>query len=183
LEDPAGIAEVLHHLGETALLQGDDARAMALEQESLAIARDPWTLINLGYLAQHEGDYRRASVLLTESLVIARERSTRWYMWAIPECLAGFASIASRQGQPERAARLFGAAETLHEAIHNLPVHAHQVEIECTVAIVQASLDETAFAAAWAEGCAMTLEQAIACALECSAVDVEQPARAIATSK
>jgi hypothetical protein len=49
--------------------------------------------------------------------------------------------------------------------------------------IVREQLDEAAFAAAWAEGQAMTLEQAIAYALEVSAVDVEQPAPAVATAK
>jgi len=41
----------------------------------------------------------------------------------------------------------------------------HRVEYDRTVAAIQTQLNEAAFAAAWAEGRAMTLEQAIAYAL------------------
>jgi hypothetical protein len=91
--------------------------------------------------------------------------------------MAAFAGIAVDRGRrcpdaaganaARRAARLLGAADALLEAsgIANAPT-VHRVEIERNVAALRARLDETAFAAAWAEGRAMSLEQASAYALE-----------------
>jgi hypothetical protein len=45
-------------------------------------------------------------------------------------------------------------------------VPAHQVEYEHNLALVRAHLDETALATAWSTGAAMSLEQAIAYALD-----------------
>jgi hypothetical protein len=75
--------------------------------------------------------------------------------------------VAAAQDQQERAARLLGAADALREAIR-LPAlssfeHRH---IDREIAAVLAVLDEGAFAAVWAEGRAMTIEQAIQYALE-----------------
>jgi hypothetical protein len=55
-----------------------------------------------------------------------------------------------------------------------------RADYERSVSVARERLDEPVFAAAWADGRAMTLEQAIAYALEVSPVDVEQPARAAA---
>jgi non-specific serine/threonine protein kinase len=65
------------------------------------------------------------------------------------------------------AARLFGATEALREAIRIGPAAAYpdRIEYDRYVAAVRAQFDEAAFAAAWAKGRVMTLEQAIECAL------------------
>ena len=64
---------------------------------------------------------------------------------------------------------MFGAGQALRQASRtNLawawPIGA-RVDYERDVATVRAQLDAATFAAAWAEGAAMTLEQAIAAAL------------------
>jgi hypothetical protein len=61
-------------------------------------------------------------------------------------------------GQPERAVRLWGAAEALYDSIGK---HTDYYDR----AAARAQLDDATFAAAWAEGRAMTVEQAIAYAL------------------
>jgi hypothetical protein len=55
--------------------------------------------------------------------------------------------------------------------------------IDPAVERARTQLGEQAFAVAWEAGRAMPLDQAIAYALEGSAVDAEQPAGAGATSK
>ncbi len=80
--------------------------------------------------------------------------------WGLYLGLLGLAGVASAQGQAARAARLFGAAGG-----DPPPIPAHRHEWERNMAAVRAQLDEEAFAAAWAEGRAMALEQAIAYAL------------------
>jgi glycine/D-amino acid oxidase-like deaminating enzyme len=76
------------------------------------------------------------------------------------------AGVAARQGNAERAARLFGAAEELNEAIQDPPPPAQRREIEQNMATAQSQLEAARWEAAWAEGRAMTLEQAVAYALE-----------------
>jgi hypothetical protein len=67
---------------------------------------------------------------------------------------------------PERTARLLGAAEALRAAI-GLPLPpAERPDYERTVAAARAQLDEAAFATAWAQGRAMSLDQLVAYALE-----------------
>ena len=70
--------------------------------------------------------------------------------------------MTSAQGQPAWAARLWGAAAARRVALSTpLPPieHAHY---ERTVAAAQTALGEDAFAAAWAAGQTLPLEQAIA---------------------
>ncbi len=66
----------------------------------------------------------------------------------------------------QRAARLFGAAEALREAIATPLSPVDRSAQEQAVANVRAHLDVATFAAAWAEGRAMTLEQATSYALD-----------------
>ena len=82
----------------------------------------------------------------------------------------GLAAVAvTQRQQPKgavRAARLLGAATGQFEAIGAAMWPADRLEYERTVAAARAALSEEVFAAAWAEGRAMTLDQAIAYALE-----------------
>ena len=75
------------------------------------------------------------------------------------------ARVASATGRCERAARLFGAAELLRETLGHHFAPPVQADHDKYVASARAGLEERAFAAAWAGGRAMTLEQAIEYAL------------------
>ncbi len=87
--------------------------------------------------------------------------------WALVYGLVGLAGVAARRGDIERVARLFGAAEALGEAASATPSFPPARALyEQDLASVRQELDTKRFAAAWAEGRAMTLEQAIAYALE-----------------
>jgi hypothetical protein len=84
----------------------------------------------------------------------------------MPNGLVGLGGVANLRRQPERAVRLLGAATVLLDAMHSTLEPADRLDYEHIVANVQALLDEATYATAWAEGCAMTIEQAIAYALE-----------------
>lgn len=85
---------------------------------------------------------------------------------SVVELLEAFAALASVQEQPRHAAQLWGAAEVLREAIGSpLPV-SERPRYDKQVAQARSTMKETAFAAAWAQGCAMKMEEAIAYALE-----------------
>jgi hypothetical protein len=86
---------------------------------------------------------------------------------ALAFALVGLAGSLAMLGQGERAARLYGAAEALQARTGaTLPNQAARALHERQVAALRAQLDPATFAAAWAEGRAMTLDEAIAYALE-----------------
>jgi predicted ATPase/class 3 adenylate cyclase len=175
LDDAAHAAIVYHNLGETALLRGDDARAQTMCEESVALSRRteatwylPWPLIILAYAAHHQGDDSRARGCLRESLAIIRDLG---HQTGTAFCLAALASVLAGAGKPEHAARLLGAAEVIIETLHERWLPVHQRERDRSIAIARASVDEVTWATAWADGRAMTPEQAIAFALDQTSVE------------
>lgn len=170
LGDKWGIANSLNNLGGVAYSQGDYERAAALYAESLDLRRGlgdrrgiGMSLNNLGEVAQQQGDYERAAALYMESLDLRRELGDKLF---IASSLSNLGEVACDQGDCERAAQLFGAAEALRETIGSPLPLAKRHEYERRVAAACDALGQESFAAAWAEGRAMTLEQAIAYALE-----------------
>ena len=144
--------------------------AAGLTQESEAALRqteDAFTLANnlniQATISQLQGDDERTAGLLHESVGLsAALRDT----WALVYGLIGLGGVAARGGDPERAARLFGAAEALGEAASVTPSFpSTQALYEQALANVREQLDTNRFAAAWAEGRAMTPDEAAAEAL------------------
>ena len=82
--------------------------------------------------------------------------------------LLGLAGVAGSRGGAARAARLWAAAEALREAtgFSMSPFTRSNFAYERHLAHARSQLDEAAWEAAWSEGRAMTLEQAIEYALE-----------------
>ena len=165
-----GLAVALHDVGDMALHQGNYVRAQSVYDEVLALRRTlgdrrgiAAALYSQGLLAHDRGDYAAAHESLAESLALNRELGND------PESanvLAAFAEIASGSSQWERALRLAGAATNLSKTLGApLPQRA-QGRLERWVEPAHLMVDSEACATAWAEGQAMTLEQAIAYALE-----------------
>jgi DNA-binding CsgD family transcriptional regulator len=149
--------------------QGDYERAKAYYEESLSLSRElsidryiPILLSNLSQVALRQGDLSQATALCTQSLTLAREAG---YQHPITLSLFALAAIAAVAGQPQRAARLFAAAQTLLTILGASLEPADRAESERNLATIRTRLDEKALAAAWAEGQAMTLDQAVAYAL------------------
>jgi predicted ATPase len=164
------IALALGALGLAALYQGDAERALRLFDESLVLHRQlehtygiAWSLHYLGRVAQLRGETERATALLSESLTMRRDLGDTA---GIAGCLEGLAAVALTYRQAKRSAHLFGAAEFLREAIDAPLSPAERVGHDADLAAARAQADADTFAAAWAEGRAMTLEQAVAYALE-----------------
>ncbi len=156
------IAGSLGYLGLVALAEGDPARARGLLEEDLAICKEVGEKENaselvcyLGKVAVLQGDDAAAQRLFQEALAPGYRPFTLFG-------LEGLADVATRQGKPVWAARLLGAAEAIREtrAIPLPPVW--RADYERAVAAARAQLDEKTFAAAWAQGRAMTLEEVLA---------------------
>src|SRR5262249_54302749 len=130
--------------------------------EALTAAR-AGVLHGAGELALRQGDYGAARALWMESLAIHRERGSKG---GIAKGLERLAAVSVAEAYPERAARLFGAAEGLRAAMGALLPPADRAEHDRSVATARTALGEEAFAAAWAEGRALTLEAVIRVAFE-----------------
>jgi non-specific serine/threonine protein kinase len=82
--------------------------------------------------------------------------------------IVGLAECSATQGNPERAARLYGAADAVFRSVGMSfhPLHASSSFHERHLDLTRENLDPETFEAARAEGWAMTLEEAAAEALE-----------------
>jgi tetratricopeptide (TPR) repeat protein len=160
------VANILNNLGEVAQVQGDYEQARHSYEESCLLFRETAhkpdvarSLHSLGYVAHHQGHPDQAEGYFRESLSLFRELGNKRGM------VEGLAGLAAVRGRTQEATRLLAAAETLLRSYGGSWWPADQVEFEQNLAALQAALEKAAFDAAWAEGQAMTLEQAIAYAL------------------
>ena len=169
VNDRPGIALLLNNLGSVAYVEGDYPAARAFYEESLTIKRElgdrygiAQSLGGLGELAHHEGDFLAARALHEESLAMKHGLG---YRLGIAESLESLGELAWSIELPERAARLWGAAESLRKAIGSphLPAWGAEYDLEC--AAIREALGEAAFDSAFSEGRAMTLKQAVEYAL------------------
>lgn len=162
---------MLNNVGEVARCQGDYARAASLYEESLPLLREAsdtrgvaLALGNLGHVLYHLGEGERAEALLKESLRLKHGFGDEI---GLSYCFAGLAAITAA-ADPARAARLLGTAQDLLERTgHHLDA-ADRADFDRTYAALQAQTGEAALTAAFKQGRLMSLEQAVAYALESS---------------
>jgi DNA-binding CsgD family transcriptional regulator/tetratricopeptide (TPR) repeat protein len=177
--DRGGIAVSLLSLGEMAREEGDYAGARHRFEQALPIFQEigtpinvAITLSNLGYVMHHLGDEVRAAHFFKEALALARDLNSKVLIFldlaglAGPVVAQGGAAGAARVEGALQAARLLGAAATLQEITGDFLEPVDRADYDVNVATTRMRLGEQAFAAAWAEGHAMTMDEAIAYALE-----------------
>jgi predicted ATPase len=164
---PASLA--LNDLGEVARYQGDFEQAIMLHEQALTMYKQRGEVSGTALVLRHlgmdrfrRGDYQQAEQHYEDSLGLCKEVGSKYPL--VP-CLNGLGDIAYVRQQYERAASLFGAASQLQEALGYRTTPSDQECHDQSMASTRAHLGESGFAAAWAEGRAMTLEQAIEYAL------------------
>jgi predicted ATPase/class 3 adenylate cyclase len=168
--DMRNIAGTLHNLAEVERQRGNYERAKTLGIQSIALSRqmeDRWQLAMvvgwMGLLAVWSGDdHDLAERSLEEALALDRELGN-WAYGAY--CLEGFAGLAGARGQGARAARLWGAAEALRTGIGAPPTPEARPYYERSMAATRTLLGEVAWEAAFAQGTAMSPEEAAEYAL------------------
>jgi non-specific serine/threonine protein kinase len=161
-------AHSLLRLGDMHLLKGEYDHAQSHYEEAARSLREAREINWLGYAARrlgyarlHLGSIAEVSVFFSESLALNGEIA---HQLGKIMCLAAFAALALAQGKETRAAQLCGAAESLRGATSFLIID--QVEYDQTVAKLLSNMDTKTLEKAWAKGKAMTLEDAVAFALE-----------------
>ena len=159
-----------------ALEHYDDARA-ALE-ESVARGReggDAWAvalpLRNLAIIAYRHHDYRTARTLLEESLHGLRAVGEKWFLSRSMETLA---EVMAAAGEVERSAQLFGAAETLREAVGAPVLAFYRADYERAIEMARAALGQQRFELCWSAGRALSPDEAVAYALGESSPSMRQ---------
>lgn len=177
LGDRSGIALSHFYLGTLHLLRGDLSPARAHLEEGLGIFRALddkfWVngcMVYLGYIDCEEGYHATARsrfVEMNEILPLVQAP------WGSPYWLEGFARLASAEGQAVRALRLGGATAALRRTYGMTIGLAEQAAFERGLERAWQALGEEEGKAVWEEGRAMTLEEALAFALE---DPVEEPA-------
>lgn len=152
-----------------ALLRGDYAEARERFARALPIFEKMGdqhrvTMIRswMAHMRRHEGHFREAEAEYRKTIRLWQKLGHRG---AVAHQLESFAMVALELEQPERAARLFGAAEALREKIAMPMDPDERVEYDQQVGVLRGRLEAGALASEWGAGRAMTMEQAVSYAV------------------
>jgi adenylate cyclase len=169
LGDRWSVAMLLNNQACVASDQGKYGEARRMLDESVAIRRQlgdgPGLALSLNTLADilvDQGDFVAARPALAESLAIYRQLGDRT---AIAYLVEDYAAIAAAAADPLAALRLAGFAAALRGAAGTPLSPPEQARLDRLLAPARVHLSASAADAAWAEGGAMALEQALEFAL------------------
>jgi predicted ATPase/class 3 adenylate cyclase len=160
-----GEAQALNCLGELRRLMGRHAEAAPYYEQSIAIFQEinaDWPLqmveINLAFCRLLTGEELQSACLFQDGLRRNREFGNSI---GVALTLFGAAGLMNRSSDPESAAKLLGAVQTMLASFGGQPAGADRADIERVTAEVQAALDPDRFEALVDEGRSMSLEKAI----------------------
>lgn len=148
-------AEVALASGEltTARLRADDfVAATKGVNASMALTTRARIAAAQGDLAQAEADGRRALACASKS---------RAYL-AIPDALECLASVAGQRGNHREAARLFGSAEAIRNRTGQVRFPIYDGAYRESVAALRQALGQEGCETIWAQGAALSVDEAIA---------------------
>jgi predicted ATPase len=164
-ENRWGMAQALIGLGDAWRARGQDAQAEACYAESLDLFQalgqfrgTGWALHNLGALAVHGAAYEQAAGYFWRGLGM---RGAVGHPPGVAACLAGLGACVAATGQPDRAAMILGAAAAYLVATGTQLEPVDQAEFARYEALGQRTLTPAAWAAAFAAGRTLSLEEAL----------------------
>ncbi len=117
----------------------------------------------LGHTERHMGHLTKARLIYQETIRGWQNLGNRSALARELECF-GFLAIAAED--PQRAIKLYSAAEALHEETQSPMTAWERLEHDQSIARLHSMLDEAEFNLLWAEGRVMTTEEAVLYALE-----------------
>jgi sugar phosphate isomerase/epimerase len=165
--DAHGVAVVASNLAYIALLEDDESalelceRAVDATRAETRLAPDAISLLTLAFAHVRRGNADAAFSSIREATEIA---SKLGHKVALSYCVEASGAAAVRSDS-ETAARLLAAADAARSAL-GVALDPFEARIDQEArAQASASLSPERFAAAWAEGASLTLDQAIEIAL------------------
>jgi hypothetical protein len=114
-------------------------------------------------MAMLQDDLGRAADLYRESLSLSWDAGLNPL---VQSALEGFACLAGAKGEAERAVRLWGAAQALHETKGILRDTDFLAEADVRISAVRSDMGEEVWEEAWSKGRVMSLDAAVSYALE-----------------
>jgi len=167
--DTWGFAHTVMVLALGAYRQDEQATSLALHEQALDLFREVGDRYFqsvayrfIGNLRVKQEDWTGGAEALREALILAQNLNSKFEIYAVTW---SFAEAAQLAGDPARAVHLYCAAKNIAESI-GMWWKEDETEFQDYLATSRAALDEPEFAEAVAQGRAMTMEQAVAYALE-----------------
>jgi hypothetical protein len=117
----------------------------------------------VGHTLRQTGDLAGAAEIYRATILEWQDLGHRA---AVANQLESFAFIAIAEEQPERAARLLGAAEALRDTLSSSMTPEEGKLYEANVAELRAAMDPAAMEAAWQAGRGMDMDTAVSFALD-----------------
>ncbi|MEO5952995.1 MAG: tetratricopeptide repeat protein [Chloroflexia bacterium] len=169
------IASALNNLALLMLLLGDYERSLTYSEDAVALDFElgdqmgrAFSLGNLGHAARRLGQYERAQSALAESFLLFTNMGDKRNQAA---SLLRLAAVAVWSGKPARAARLYGVAEAVREAVDIEVDTAELADYQESLALTRDKLSQVELNAAWSVGRAMKSDEARALALDGEDID------------
>jgi predicted ATPase/DNA-binding CsgD family transcriptional regulator len=106
-----------------------------------------------------QGESEQAERAGHDALAHAAQVGTYLFIPDILECLG---TLAGEAGSHREAARLFGATDAMRKRFTSVRFKIYDAGYEASVAALRDAMDESDFESAWAEGAALSTEEAIA---------------------
>ena len=156
-----GIAAIQRvFVAHAALADGDLIAARRWADEAVSMAKRSWlmALPVRARVAIAQGEPDQAERDAYDGLGIGATTGAYLFIPDILECLA---VLTGQDGSHRQAARLCGAAEAMRQRMGAVRFKAYDAGYEASVAAVRDALGEKDFDSAWAEGAALSTEEAI----------------------
>ena len=160
---PPGMAALSRAFNaQAALADGDPDAARRAADEAITTATgwySMWALITRARVALAQDEPDQAERDAHDALACATEFDAQLGITDVLECLAAVASVVGRH---QEAARLFGAAHAIRRPLGAARFKVWDPGYEASVAALRDAMGQNAFDSAWAEGAALSTEDAIA---------------------
>jgi predicted ATPase/tetratricopeptide (TPR) repeat protein len=146
---------------DAALAAGDIAAARGWADDAVSATKGFYLSLALTGRARvliAQGEPKQAESDAHDALTRAAEIEAHL---CVPDVLEVLADLAKDAGSHREAARLFGAAQAIRQRIGSVRYKIYDAGYEASVAALRDAMGEKDFDAAWAEGAALSTEEAI----------------------